>query len=183
MPTRRTGLGLIGWLLVTAIAAAAGGVASSSAGAFYRQLDRPAWAPPAGLFGPVWTVLYVLMAIAAWRVWMARGWDGARGALTLYLVQLALNALWTWLFFVMRRSGWALAEIVALWVVLVATIIAFGRVDRLAAALLLPYLAWVTYATALTWELRQRNAGRGALATTMCTVRAPLCSISARAST
>ena len=181
MATRHSGLGLIGWLLVTAGAAVVGGIASSSAGTFYGQLDRPGWAPPAWLFGPVWTTLYILMAIAAWRVWKARGWEGARGALTLYLVQLALNALWTWLFFGLRHSGWALAEIVALWVVLMATIVAFWRIDRPAAALLLPYLAWVTFATALTWELRQRNAGRGTLAVAAHAVCAPPCTISAGA--
>jgi len=149
-------LGLAVWLLLTFAAAAVGAVASADAGAFYGQLVRPAWAPPAWLFAPVWTVLYLLIGIAAWLVWRANGLRRARVALSLFVLQLAANALWTWLFFFWRQGGLAFAEILVLWVLIASTVLAFARVQALAAALLLPYLAWVTFACALTlatWKL------------------------------
>ena len=156
---RKQVLGLLGWIAVCFAAAALGGFASASAGDFYRQLARPAWAPPAWLFGPAWTVLYLLMAVAAWLVWSAGGFRRRGLALTLFLVQLAVNALWTWLFFVWRMGALAFVEIVLLWVLILCTAIAFQRVRPLAAALLLPYLAWVTFAAALTWAIWKRNPG------------------------
>jgi tryptophan-rich sensory protein len=157
-PARRAGLGaLLVCLLVTAVAAGSAGYASRTSAAFYAVLDRPAWAPPAWLFGPVWSVLYLLMPIAAWRVWRAAGWQRARGALALYAGQLVLNALWTWLFFVWRDGLWATVEVLTLWVSIAATVAVFRRHDRPAAALLLPYLAWVSFASALTIAVWQRN--------------------------
>lgn len=150
-------LGLAGWLAVSFAAAATGGVASADAGSFYGQLVRPDWAPPASLFGPVWSVLYVLQGIAAWLVWRERRFGGARAALGLFGVQLAANALWTWLFFAWRQGALAFAEILVLWVLILATIVAFGRVRPLAGALLLPYLLWVSFATALTWSVWRLN--------------------------
>lgn len=155
--TRSRALGLLGWIALSFAAAAIGGFASVSAGGFYQQLDRPLWAPPAWLFGPVWTVLYLLMGVAAWLVWRARGFAGARTALTLFLVQLVANALWTWLFFAWREGALAFAEIVVLWALILGTVIAFWRVRPLAGALLLPYLAWVSFASALNYSLWQRN--------------------------
>jgi len=152
-------LALLGWLLVAFAAAAVGGFASASAGEFYAELVRPAWAPPGWLFGPVWSVLYALMGISAWLVWRARGFAGASGALGLFIVQLAANALWTWLFFVWRQGGMAFAEILLLWALIAATIGLFWRVRRLAAVLLLPYLAWVSFASALNWSIWQLNPG------------------------
>src|SRR5690348_12852447 len=96
--------GLLGWLLVSFAAAAVGAIASIEARSFYLQLVRPSWAPPAGVFGPVWSVLYTLIGIAAWRVWRHGGFHAQRGALTLFLVQLILNALWSWLFFGWHRG-------------------------------------------------------------------------------
>lgn len=152
-------LGLLGWLLAAFAAAAVGGFASASAPDFYRELARPSWAPPGWLFGPVWSVLYALMGIAAWLVWRARGFAAARGALVLFIVQLAVNALWTWLFFVWRQGGLALAEILLLWALIVATMVLFWRVSKVAAALLLPYLAWVSFASALTYATWRLNPG------------------------
>ncbi len=152
-------LGLLGWLGLVYAAAALGGWASASAGDFYRDLVRPAWAPPGRLFGPVWTVLYTLMGVAAWRVWRRAGIAGARGALGLFVAQLAANALWTWLFFVWRLGALAFAEIVSLALLIAATALAFGRIDRLAAALLLPYLAWVGFAAALSFAIWRLNPG------------------------
>ncbi|MGE3346375.1 MAG: TspO/MBR family protein [Ramlibacter sp.] len=158
----RQALGLIGWLAVAFAAAAVGGLASANAGDFYRDLIRPAWAPPGWLFAPVWSVLYALMGISAWLVWRARGFAGARNALLVFMLQLAANALWTWLFFVWRQGGLALAEIVVLWVLIAFTIGLFWRISRLAAMLLLPYLAWVSFASALTlatWHLNPALLG------------------------
>lgn len=150
-------IGLVGWLLVSFAAAAMGAVASADAPAFYRELIRPTWAPPAWLFGPVWTVLYLLMGVAAWLVWRERGSRGARAALTLFLIQLAANALWSWFFFAWRQGAMAFVEIIVLWALIVVTIIAFRRVRPLAAALLLPYFAWVSFATALTYAVWRLN--------------------------
>lgn len=150
-------VGLVGWLVVSFIAAAIGGVASIQAGPFYTDLVRPEWAPPASIFGPVWTVLYILMGIAAWLVWRVGGFRAARLALTLFLVELALNALWSWLFFGLHRGALAFADILFLWVLLVATLIAFWRVRPLAGAQLVPYLLWVTFASALNYTVWQLN--------------------------
>ena len=149
--------GLVGWVAVTALAAALGTAASIEAPAFYAQLQRPTWAPPAGWFGPVWTTLFVLMAIAAWRVWRVGGFAPARRALTLYLAQLGLNALWSWLFFGWHRGALAMVDIVVLWLLIVATMRAFAGHDRVAAWLLAPYLAWVSFAAALNFAVWRMN--------------------------
>lgn len=155
--TNRPAAGIGAWVLLSFAAAAAGGVASANAGDFYQQLDRPAWAPPPYLFGPVWSVLYFLMGLGAGLVWRARGFAGARTALTLFILQLGLNALWTWFFFAWRQGDLAFGDIVVLWVLILATILAFWRVRPLAGALLVPYLLWVSYAAALTYAVWQRN--------------------------
>jgi benzodiazapine receptor len=156
----RQALGLLGWLTLTFAAAALGARASIDAAAFYAQLVRPAWAPPAWLFGPMWSTLYLLMGLAAWLVWRergVRGTGGARIALGLFVVQLAVNALWSWLFFAWRQGAWAFAGVIVLWVLILATLIAFWRVRPLAGILLIPYLAWVTLAAALTYSVWLAN--------------------------
>lgn len=155
----RQALGFVGWLALSFATAAIGAVASVSAATFYAGLVRPPWAPPGWLFGPVWSGLYALMAVSAWLVWRARGFGGARAALTLFIVQLATNALWSWLFFAWRRGDLASAEVLLLWCLIVATIVAFRRVSPLAAYLLYPYLAWVTFAAALTFAVTRLNPG------------------------
>lgn len=150
-------VGLLCWLLLTFAAAGLGAAASVNAGSFYAQLMRPAWAPPGWLFGPVWTLLYTMMGVAAWLVWRAHGFRGAGTALLLYVLQLLANALWTWLFFQWRQGALAFAEIVVLWLVLLATVLAFRRLNAWAALLLLPYLAWVSFAGALTYATWQLN--------------------------
>jgi tryptophan-rich sensory protein len=152
-------VGLVGWALVTFAAAAVGAIASADAGAFYAELALPSWAPPAWLFGPVWSALYALMAVSAWLVWRARGFAGARTALVLFIVQLAANALWSWLFFAWHRGALASAEVVILWCLIVATVVAFQRINVLAAVLLYPYLAWTTFAAALTFTVWRLNPG------------------------
>ena len=150
-------LGLACWLLVTFVAAAVGASASIEAKSFYGQLVQPAWAPPPGLFGPVWTVLYTLMGIAAWLVWRARELRTNRIELGLFLGQLAANSLWCWLFFAWNLGGLAFTEVVLLWMLIVATLVAFWRVRPLAGILLIPYLIWVSFAAALNYVLWQLN--------------------------
>jgi tryptophan-rich sensory protein len=155
-------LGLVVSLVVTFSAAAVGALASARAGVFYEELIRPEWAPPAWLFAPVWTVLYALMAVAAWLVWRERKAHATRGALSLFAAQLVANALWTWLFFAWRQGALAFVEILGLLVLIVATMIAFWRVRPLAGVLLAPYLAWVSFASALTlavWRLNPSLLG------------------------
>ncbi len=150
-------IGLVGWLALAYAVAAIGAIASINAGAFYAELIRPAWAPPGWLFAPVWSTLYGLMGIAAWLVWRQRGFNSARAALGVFIVQLAANALWSWLFFVWRHGGLAFADAVILCCLIVATVISFWRISILAGALLLPYLAWVTFASALTLSVWRLN--------------------------
>jgi tryptophan-rich sensory protein len=157
VPKQTQIVGLVAWLIVSFIAAVIGGAASVQAGPFYTQLLRPDWAPPATIFGPVWTVLYALMGIAAWLVWRVGGFHAAKSALTLFLVQLGLNALWTWMFFAWHRGGLAFADIVLLWALIVATLISFWRIRPLAGALLVPYLLWVSFAAALNYTVWRLN--------------------------
>jgi len=153
----RSWIGLVGWLLASLAAGAVGSLATQQAREFYAALVKPAWAPPGWLFGPVWTALYLMMGVAAWLVWRQAGWTAAAVGLSLFVAQLLCNALWSWLFFTWRRGGLALADIVLLAGLIVATALAFARVRVLAAGLLLPYLAWVMYATALTVALWRAN--------------------------
>ena len=150
-------VGLAGWIIMSFIAAAVGAAASIQAGSFYTQLVRPGWAPPPSVFGPVWSVLYALMGIAAWLVWREGGWRSAGTALGLFLVQLALNALWSWLFFGWHRGAPAFADILLLWALILATLVAFWRIRPLAGVLLLPYLLWVSFAAVLNYSVWQLN--------------------------
>lgn len=150
-------IGLAGWLLLCFAAAAIGAVASADAPTFYAQLSKPDWAPPASLFAPVWTALYATMGIAAWLVWRTGPAPQVRNALAVFVLQLAVNTLWSWIFFRSNLGGAAFAEILLLWLLIATTILLFMRSSRLAAILLLPYLAWVSFATALTFSTWQRN--------------------------
>ena len=148
-------LGLLAWLLAAFAAAAVGAVASVDAASFYAQLIKPSWAPPAWLFGPVWSALYALMGVAAWLVWRSPGPKGL--ALTVFVAQLAANALWSWLFFAWHQGALAAMEVLVLLALIAATLVAFWRSSRLAAFLLVPYLLWVSFASALTWAVWQAN--------------------------
>lgn len=150
-------LGCVGWFVLVALAAVAGSVASIDAAQFYQSLELPGWAPPASVFGPVWTALYIAMAFAACLVWKARGWHGARVALVLFCIQLAANALWSWLFFAWHRGALGFVDIIVLWLLVLATMIAFWRVRLLAGLLLLPYFIWVGFAAVLNFAVWQRN--------------------------
>lgn len=127
---------------------------------WYPRLRKPAWNPPNRVFGPVWTVLYLLMAVAAWLVWRRQGpgW-----ALALWGLQLALNLLWSGVFFGLRRPGWAAVEVVLFWLSIIATAIAFSPVSVVAALLLIPYVCWVAFAAVLNitiWRLNRARMSR-----------------------
>ncbi len=145
------------FLLASFTASAIGGYATfESVRTWYPTLVKPSWNPPAAIFGPVWTLLYLLMSIAAWRVWLRREQTGARPALRLFFVSLALNALWSVLFFGLHRPGLALLEVVLFWGTLVLIQLRFARLDRVAGWLWAPYVAWVSFATVLNaaiWRL------------------------------
>jgi benzodiazapine receptor len=141
---------LVSLILVAAVAAIGGRSAPS---AWYQEIVKPTWTPPSWLFGPVWTVLYILMAVASWQVWRERVARRSAVALTAYILQLVLNALWSWIFFGLHRIGLALADLVVLWLLVAVTCILFWRVRRAAGAALLPYLAWVSFAGVLNYAI------------------------------
>jgi translocator protein len=157
--TRASVLALAAFLALTLIASAVGAFTQGDdVGERYLALDLPAWAPPQGAFGLVWPVLYVLIALAAWRVWRAAGDVAtARRALSLWLVQLVVNAAWPGVFFGLSAFGWGIVVIVVLDLLVAATIVTFRRWDGWAAALLVPYLLWILYATALNVAVWQLN--------------------------
>lgn len=138
-------------LVLPLAAGAVGGIATaSSVSTWYPTLIRPSWTPPDWLFGPVWTLLYILMGIALWLVWRGGIKDhAARIAVTFFGIQLGLNLLWSVLFFGLRSLGIALIEIIVLWVLILLTAMKFYRLKPPAGWLMSPYLLWVTFATAL----------------------------------
>ncbi len=159
MNTTRTqqAISFVALLAVMVIVATLGAFASINAPGFYAELAKPQWAPPAGVFGPVWTLLYLMMTFAAWRVVYTRGWSGSRLEMSVYFLQLILNALWSWLFFAWRNGNGALLDIALLWLAIVGNVVLFWRVQRWAGVLLIPYLLWVSFAAALTWSVVRLN--------------------------
>ena len=143
------------WLAAAFVPAAVG--IAFPAPDYYGRLDKPAWAPPPWVFGPVWTLLYAMIGVAAWLV-AKRGGADARPALGLWGVQIVLNAAWTPIFFGLRSPGVALVEIIVMWIAIAATTVAFFARRTAAGALLLPYLAWVTFATVFNFEIWRRNS-------------------------
>lgn len=140
------------------VGAVGGWATARSVATWYPSLAKPSWNPPSWVFAPVWTALYIGMAVAAWLVWRTSGWRDASGALRLFAVQLALNAAWSPLFFGLRSPAAGLVDIAALWLVVAATIVAFFRIAPVAGALLVPYGLWVTFAAALNaaiWRLNR----------------------------
>ncbi|MEO7415300.1 MAG: TspO/MBR family protein [Opitutaceae bacterium] len=149
---------LLVFIGITAVAAAIGSSATfRSVQTWYPTLAKPSWTPPSALFGPVWTVLYFAMAVAAWRVWRSQAGAAANAVLRSYLAQLILNALWSVLFFGMRRPDLALLDIAALGVLLVIMLVRFWPADRWATLLWIPYVAWVSFASALNAAVWQLN--------------------------
>jgi translocator protein len=149
---------LAGFLAASFLVAAVGGLFTSMGMPdWYMALEKPAFNPPSWVFGPVWTALYAMMAVAAWLVWREAGFRGARPAFVAYGVQLALNLAWSGIFFGLREPGWALVEIVALWAAILATMVLFFRHSRPAGLLLVPYLAWVSFAAVLNGAIWRLN--------------------------
>ncbi len=157
MEKRQQILGLLGWLGLCFAASFAGAIASIQAKVFYAELSQPVWAPPGWLFGPVWSILYAMMAIAAWLVWRSGGFLHNRMALSFFFAQLLVNSLWSWLFFAWHLGALALADILLLWLLIVATMVYFLRTTVLAGVLLVPYLLWVSFAALLNYSVWQLN--------------------------
>lgn len=149
--------GLIGWVLISFAAGAIG--SQYTPGSWYAALAKPVWTPPGAVFAPVWTMLYLMMGVAAWLVWRRRGVAGAGAALAAFLAQLILNALWSYLFFGLHRIGLAMIDIAALWALILVIAVLFWREDRRAGALMVPYLAWVGFAACLNFAIWRLNAG------------------------
>lgn len=155
------GKAVVSLILWVGISMGAGLIGSLSTAAavptWYADLRKPNWTPPSWIFGPVWTTLYVMMGVAAWLVWRKSGFVGAKAAMWLFFLQLLCNAAWSLIFFGLRSPGLAFAEILLLWGLILATALAFWRHSPIAGALLLPYLAWVTFATALNLAIWRLN--------------------------
>lgn len=149
---------LVLWLAASGVTLALGNLLGGPMpDPWYEGIAKPSFNPPGWIFGPVWVTLYILMAIAAWLVSLRPPSRRQRAALVVYVAQLALNAAWSGIFFGLHAIGWAMAELVVLWFFILATIVLFARVRRLSAVLLLPYLAWVTFAGVLNFRLWQLN--------------------------
>ena len=148
---------LFGFLAVTLTVGFFGGqVTAPNIASWYNGLAKPSFNPPNWVFAPVWTTLYVLMAVAAWLVWRVKGFKSR--AFPLWIAQLILNFAWSFIFFGQHAPGLAFAELVVLWVVLFFTLITFGRIDKPAGGLLIPYLAWISFAGLLNfwvWKLNR----------------------------
>lgn len=156
---RKSTVGLLVFLLMVYGVAALGALATSrGVPGWYADLQKPTWTPPSWVFGPAWTLLYGMMAVAGWLVWRRGGWSGAPVALSLFAVQLVLNAAWSPVFFGQRSIGGGLLVILALWPAILATLVAFWRHAPVSGALLAPYQLWVTYAGALNLALWRLNA-------------------------
>jgi translocator protein len=150
--------GVLGFLFFLAVCFSAAAFGSLfPPGDWYADLAKPAWNPPAWIFGPVWTLLYTMMAVAAWRVWWRRGLGPARLALAVFMFQLVLNALWSALFFGLKMPGVALAHILLLLAAISLTIVLFRREDPLSVWLLVPYWLWVAFASVLNLTLWWMN--------------------------
>ncbi|TVP78828.1 MAG: tryptophan-rich sensory protein [Gemmatimonadales bacterium] len=155
---------LAGFFLASGMAASSGAIFRPGPW-YYQELRKPPWTPPPWLFAPAWTVLYITMSVAAWLVWREGGVTGMAGiALAVFLGHLVLNAIWSWLFFGRERPDLAFLELILLWSGVLACVLLFWSVRPVAGAIMLPYLAWVTFAGALNlriWQLNPRSRGRG----------------------
>jgi len=155
MSNQRSVLGAIVAIVITFGAAFVG--SRFPVDEWYTALAKPSWNPPNWLFGPVWSILYLLIAISVWLVWRKEGLRAAILPLIVFLLQLVLNAAWSWLFFGLHELGYAFVEIVVLWVAIVVNTILFWRINPISGILLLPYLAWVTFASVLNYTIWRLN--------------------------
>lgn len=153
----------IGLVVFIALCLGAGGLGAIATtpeiDGWYASIEKPQWNPPSYVFGPVWTTLFVMMAVAGWLVWRPNGFKAATLPLTFFAIQLALNVAWSWIFFGMHQPGWAFVEIVILWLAILATTVAFFRFSKIAGLLMVPYLAWVSFASVLNFTIWRLNAG------------------------
>ena len=158
MPSKYRMMGLIVSIAICLGAGGLGAIATTpEIDGWYKTIVKPSWNPPATVFGPVWTSLFVLMGVAAWLVWEKPGLKTARLAMAMFAVQLVLNVAWSWIFFRLHQPGWAFVEMVILWFSIAATAALFLKHRKLAGMLMLPYLAWVTFASVLNFTIWQLN--------------------------
>ena len=148
-------LGFLFWFIITFLAAFIG--SRFMPGEWYSHLAKPLWNPPNWIFAPVWTLLYFMMAIAACLVWKRHGLVNAEIPLSLFVLQLGLNAMWSWLFFGLHKPGLAFVDIIVLWILILVTLLTFWKLNRIAGALMIPYLAWVSFASVLNFALWRMN--------------------------
>lgn len=155
---RENVLSLIIFLVICFAVAGVGSLATRpNITTWYATLNKPSWNPPNSLFGPVWTLLYAMMAVAGWLVWKHAGWQAGRAAMIIFAVQLVLNLAWSFIFFNFHQMGLAFLEIILLWLAIVATIVIFSSVSKVAAVLLIPYLLWVSFAAFLNFTIWRLN--------------------------
>jgi benzodiazapine receptor len=158
-PAPQQAIGLIVAIILCFAAAGLGGlVTTPQIPNWYADLAKPAWTPPGWIFGPVWSLLYLMMAVAAWLVWRQAGFAGAKLPLTLFAIQLVLNSLWSVLFFGLQNPGAAAVEIILLWLAILATLVVFWKRSMWAGGLLVPYLAWVSFAAVLNVAIWWMNS-------------------------
>lgn len=148
---------LVACIVICYSAAFIGAMASVEASSFYQQLIQPSWAPPASVFGPVWSVLFALMAFSVWLVYRQSTSTARQIGLTVFAGQLCLNMFWSWLFFGWKIGSFAFVEVILLWFTIALTMVVFWRVSKVAAVALVPYLAWVTFAAWLNHTLWKLN--------------------------
>ena len=159
MDKRSSIRGLLVWLVICLAAETAGAFLTGPGirSGWYASLAKPSWTPPSWVFGPVWTLLYAAMGVAAWMVWQREEGLRRHGRLWLFGAQLAANVIWSALFFTFHDPGAAMADLVVLWILVVSTAVAFWRIHRPAGLLLVPYLAWLTYAATLNFSIWRLN--------------------------
>ena len=149
---------IIAIAIPVAVGAISGFFTATGVESWYQTINKPSWNPPGWIFGPVWTTLYVMMGIAFFLVWKSDSSDILKKtAITLFTIQLVLNFFWSFIFFDQHQIGWALVEIIAMWIFILLTIFAFGNVSKLAAWLLVPYISWVSFATILNYTIWKLN--------------------------
>jgi benzodiazapine receptor len=157
-PPRYPWVGLIVLLILCFAVAGVGGlVTTPNIPNWYADLTKPPWTPPDWVFGPVWSMLYFSMAVAAWLVWRQAGLARVAAPMAMFGIQLLLNALWSWLFFGLHSPSTAAVDIVLLWIAIAATTVAFWRRSTAAGILFVPYLAWVSFAAVLNFAIWRLN--------------------------
>jgi tryptophan-rich sensory protein len=153
-----TGKFIIAIAIPLAVGFTSGFFTATGTGSWYQTINKPSWNPPNWIFGPVWTTLYILMGIALFLVWKSGALAPLKkAAITFFAIQMALNFFWSFIFFNQHQIGWALAEIIALWLMILLSIFAFARVNNTAAWLLVPYISWVSFAAILNYTIWKLN--------------------------